>query len=299
MDLRIGTFQTKDGLKLHYEHWSPLLPKGTIVFLHGMGDHSGRYGPFIDYFTKRDYQVFLYDQRGHGRSEGPRVFVEKFDSLVDDLASFLQFSFNEPSRKRPVFLVGHSFGGQVALNFLARYPHRFKAACVVSPSLEVALELPQWMEKISRMVLPVWPKMRLKNLTKPDLLSHDPAVVQNYKKDPLVSSYVTIGIGKELLDNLEWLFSAGHQIQTPLFMFHGLEDHYCSVEGTKRFFKELRLEKKRLKLYEGMYHELLNETKKEEVFREIENWFDFIGFDRRPSRKSRRLPFRTQPIHAL
>lgn len=277
MDVKIGKFQTRDGLQLHYEHWSPPSPKGNIVFLHGMGDHCGRYGPFVNYFTKRDFRLFLYDQRGHGKSQGKRVFVRKFDHLVEDLTAYLDFSLNGSSDFLPSLLVAHSFGGQVALNFLARHPKRFQAACVISPCLEVALTCPKWMEKLGKMMLPVWPGMKLKNLTNPDLLSHDQTVVQNYKNDPLVSTYVTIGIGNELMNNLQTIYGLCNQIRTPLLMLHALEDHYCSVEGTKRFFKELRLEKKRLKLYEGMYHELLNEVQKEEVFREIENWFDSVG----------------------
>ncbi|MBI4224669.1 MAG: alpha/beta hydrolase, partial [Deltaproteobacteria bacterium] len=172
------------------------------------------------------------------------------------------------------FLAGHSFGGQVLLNFLAEYPGRFQAACAASPNLEIALTMPKWQERLGRMVLPVWPQMKLKNLTDPSKLSHDPRVFAEYKNDPLISDYVTLGIGKVLLENLGSIFEKARRIQTPLLMLHGLEDVYCSPKGTERFYNQLQLEEKRLKLYEGKYHELLNETGKEEIYAEMEQWFD-------------------------
>lgn len=272
MDVRIGKFKARDGLSLHYEHWSPPAFRGTIVFLHGMGDHCGRYGPLVDYFTKKGFRVLLYDQRGHGRSQGKRVFVKQFDTFLTDLDEYLQFSLDGCATD-PLFLVGHSFGGQIALNFLANRPHPFRAACVASPSLEIALTMPKWLEKLGRMMLPILPGMKLKNLTNPDLLTHDTQVIQAYKTDPLVCDYVTIGIGNQMLNNLATIYGLCTQIKTPLLLLHGSEDRYCSVAGTKRFFKELRLDQKRLKIYEGRYHELFNEVERENVFEEIDHWF--------------------------
>lgn len=273
MDVRIGKFKTKEGLKLHYEHWSPPSHKATLVFVHGMGEHCGRYGPFVDYFTQRGYRIWLYDQRGHGRSDGKRVFVKRFETLLDDLTDYLDFSF-DPGSKSPLFLVGHSFGGQVILNFLAKHPDHFQAAVASSPNLEIALTMPKWQEWLGRMIHPIWPQLKLRNLTYPDKLSHDTEVVEAYKNDPLVSDYVTIGIGGELVKNLEGIFGLAPRIQTPLLLLHGLEDVYCSPQGTERFYQELQLEQKRLKLYEGKYHELLNEVGKEIIYEEMEKWFD-------------------------
>lgn len=276
-DLKIGTLQARDGMPLHYEHWSPPEHKATLVFVHGMGEHCGRYRPLIRFFNERGCRVWLYDQRGHGRSGGRRVFVKRFETLLEDLDDFLEFSRRE-GQDGPLFLAGHSFGGQIILNYLAARPAVFQAAAAASPNLEVALTMPKWQERLGRMVLPLWPQMKLKNLTDPSQLSHDPQVVADYLNDPLVSDYVTLGIGAELLKNLETIFEKADTIQTPLLMLHGLADAYCSPGGTKRFYNELQLEQKRLKLYEGKYHELLNEVGKEEIYEEMDGWFrSFIG----------------------
>lgn len=278
MDVRIGKFKVRDGTELHYEHWTPPKFNKALVLVHGVGDHCGRYGPFVDYFSKNGYKVCLYDQRGHGKSEGKRAHIEKFEIFYDDLEQYIFFSQHgtsniEHGTNLPWFLVGHSFGGQIILNFLARWPVLFKAACASSPNIEIALTMPKWQEKLGKMLLDVWPTMKLKGLVDPALLSHDPKVGPAFVKDPLVSPFVTIGIGNEILSNLETIFSLAPRIQTPLLLLHGSADGYCSPEGTRKFFNELVLAQKELKIYEGMYHELFNEVGKEKVFHDIDHWF--------------------------
>lgn len=275
MDLRIGKFKTKEGVKLHYEQWTPEKPKGGIIVVHGVGEHCGRYRPFVDYFTKKGYKVCVYDQRGHGRSDGKRVYVRRFESFKKDLDAFSTFCQQGDSSNTGLawFLVGHSMGGQIVLNYLAEFPGRFRAACATSPNLEIALTMPKWMEVLGKMVLYIWPTMKLKELTNPNWLTHDSKMVEEYLKDPLVYPYVTLGIGKEIVKNLERIFTLCNKIRTPLLMLHGSEDRYCRVNGTKRFFEELTLAQKQLKIYEGLYHELFNETNKEDIFHDVEHWF--------------------------
>ena len=119
----------------------------------------------------------------------------------------------------------------------------------------------------------VWPGMKITGAANPELLSHDPKIVKTFMKDPLVSPYVTARMGNEILKNLETIFSLSTLLSTPLLMLHGSSDHYCSLSGTRRFYNELVLAQKGLKIYEGMYHELLNEIIKEEVFHDIDGWF--------------------------
>ncbi|OGQ05466.1 MAG: hypothetical protein A3F82_00330 [Deltaproteobacteria bacterium RIFCSPLOWO2_12_FULL_44_12] len=272
-DVRIANFSLQDGTKIHYQHWTPHGFKASILFVHGIGDHCARYTPFVEFFNKNGFRVCLYDQRGHGKSEGARAHIERFEQLLEDLEQYFIFSREGEGGHAPWFLVGHSFGGQLVLNYLTRYPGLFKAACVASPNVEVGLTLPVWKERMSKVMMDVWPTMKLKGTIDPKWLSHDEKVVEAYTKDPLVSPFVTIGAGKAILNNLEMIFSLALKIKTPLMMLHGSGDRVCSPKGTKRFFKELVLAQKELKIYEGMYHELFNETNKEKVFEDLDRWF--------------------------
>lgn len=273
LDVRIGTMAVGDGTKLHFEHWSPKEFKKILFFIHGLGDHSGRYAPFVEYFTKQGYKVCLYDQRGHGKSEGPKVYLERFEILLEDLDQYIHFCRQSMPEGLPAYIVGHSLGGQILLNYLARRPSLFQAACAASPNLEVALKIPRWQEKLGKKMMDVWPSMKITGAANPELLSHDPKIVKTFLKDPLVSTFVTVKMGNEILRNLETLSSLSTRIRTPLLLIHGSSDHYCSLDGTRRFYNELVLAQKELKIYEGMYHELLNEIIKEKIFYDIDNWF--------------------------
>lgn len=273
MDLTISKFPTRDGTELYFEHWRPKKLEGAFVFVHGVGDHIGRYRRFADYFSQRNYLVCLFDMRGHGRSPGRRCYVKRFEQYFEDLEDFIQFS-RESATGVPWYLVGHSFGGQIALNHLVRHQNFFQAACVTSPNLHIAITMPKWQENIARSLVPILPGKKLDGLTDPAKLSHNPKILEDYLKDPFVSSFVTLRQGKGIYDNIPELFSKVDRIKTPLLMLHGTDDVYCSYEGTKKFFVALKLAKKQLKLYEGMYHELLQEVIHEEVFQEIRSWFD-------------------------
>lgn len=273
MDLKIGTFRTNDGTKLHHEIATPDNPIGSIIFVHGLGDHIGRYKPFLRYFFEHGYKVCLYDQRGHGRSKGKRVDVENLKTYQEDLFAFYHHCRLLNGREIPWYLMGHSLGGLVVLNFLAQHRYLFKAAAVSSPSVEVGLAMPKkWKRGIGQLMVPFYPTMRIKGNVDSHWLSHDEKVVADYKTDRLIGHNITFRLGKAILENLHTVYTLPGRIYTPLMMVHGMEDKICDPRGTKKFFNALPLAEKRLKVYDGMYHELLNEVKKEEVYRDVEKW---------------------------
>ena len=101
-----------------YQHWIPSDPRALIVFIHGLGDHIGRLSPFVSRMTKKGFACALYDQQGHGRSDGRRGHVESFSDWVNDLAGFVQFSQTTVPVETPLFLVGQSLGALIGINFL-------------------------------------------------------------------------------------------------------------------------------------------------------------------------------------
>lgn len=274
MDLKIGTFRANDGTQLHHEISTPDNPIGGILLVHGLGDHLGRYNPFLKYFFSRGYKVCLFDLRGHGRSKGRRVDLKNFGTYSEDLFAFYHHCRLLNGRQIPWYLLGHSMGGLILLNFLSRHRYLFKAAVACSPSIEVGLTMsPRWQRGLGKCLVRLHPTLKIGGNVDPSWISRDPEVVASTLRDPLVHRRVTFRLGKAVMENLQTVYTLPGRIQTPLMMLHGGADRICDPRGTKKFFNALPLAEKRLKVYDDFRHELLNEIGKEEVFHDIERWF--------------------------
>lgn len=273
MDATISYFSTSDGLKLFYQFWVPDAPKAVLVLVHGMGDHSGRYGPFVRYFVERGFAVAAYDQRGHGRSEGERGHADQFQDFLQDLAQFIQMT-KARFPKLPLFLIGHSFGGQVAINFIVRYAKGLRGVVLSSPNVALKLEVPNWKKKVADWAQNSMGHMRLTHPLNAKMLSHDPDVVKAYEEDPLVFHHVTARMGALMMHNLDIIMAMALRVHVPILFLQAGDDVICSPEGTKSFFQRVPIVKKQLKLYDGMYHELFNETHRETVFADVDTWLN-------------------------
>lgn len=273
MDATLSHFKTADGLQLFCQTWVPDTPKAVLVVVHGLGDHSERYGAFIRYFVERGFAVALYDQRGHGRSEGERGHVEQFQDFLQDLAQFVQTT-KERFPKLPMFLVGHSFGGQIALNFVVRYAKGLRGIVLCSPNVLLKLPVPNWKKKLADWSRNSMGHIKLTHQLDSKLLSHDAAVVKAYDEDPLVFNYVTARLGSLIMHNLDIIMALASRIHLPALFLQAGSDEICSPEGTKAFFRRVPIARKMFKIYEGMYHELFNETDRDKVFSDTEGWLN-------------------------
>lgn len=271
MDATLSHFKTTDGLNLFCQWWVPDAPKAVLVVVHGLGDHSGRYGPFVKYFVEHGFAVAIYDQRGHGRSDGERGHAEQFQDFLQDLARFIQLS-KERFPKLPFFLVGHSFGGQVALNFVVRYAKGLRGVVLCSPNVMLKLPIPNWKKKVADWAKTAVGRMRLSHSIDATMLSHDPEVIAAYTADPLVFSHVTARLGALIMHNLDIIMALAARIHLPALFIQAGDDAICNPEGTRSFFQRVPIAKKQLKVYDGMFHELFNETGRDAVFHDVETW---------------------------
>lgn len=282
-------------VRLYYEWWVPPAARAMLVLVHGIGEHSGRYGPFIRYFVERGYGVAVYDQRGHGQSEGLRGHIEHFQDLLSDLAQVLQHT-KSAYPDLPYFLVGHSFGGQVALNFVVRYAKGIRGLIASSPNIALKMRIPHWKRWLSRYVQHWAPKLLLRQTFPAKWLSHDAAIVEAYLRDPRVVRHVTLHTATELLQNLDVVMALAARIHVPSLFLHAGDDQICDPEATRLFFRRIPVLRKRLKVYAGMYHELFNEVDKAAVFHDMEQWLhevlqeDRLGLGRSPDVADRSTP---------
>ncbi|HKG20543.1 MAG TPA: lysophospholipase [Blastocatellia bacterium] len=264
---------TADRLRLYTTRHEAANARADVVVVHGLGEHSGRYLPLINYLVERDYSVTAYDHRGHGKSEGLRGHVEKFTDYEEDLDRVLN-SVQGHGRTRGTFIIGHSMGGLVTLRYAAKNGSRLAGAVVSAPAIQIATKVPTGKLMVARIGAIIAPRSRVDNGIDPSILSKDPAVGRAYAADPLVNRLVSARWFAEITEAMREARGIGSLLTLPLLVLQGTGDRLISEEGTKRLFENVGSNDKELKLYSGYYHELFNEPEKWEIYKFVADWLD-------------------------
>ena len=245
-----------------------------LAVIHGYGEHSGRFREFLNWIAARGVATHAVDLRGHGHSEGRRGAVVRWDEYLEDVASFLgQEAVSGPGASTaPLFILGHSHGGLVVAAAIVRgvvHP----AGCVLSaPFLHNRMHVPAWKIAVARVANPIAPWLPLASGLQPEWMSADEAMVEEARRDPLMSKIAT---PRWFLDSRsvqgEVLRRAG-EFQTPLLLMQGEADRIADADTNRRFFADCGATDKTLRLYPELMHELLRETRRLELFAEILDW---------------------------
>ncbi len=276
MQHREGHFIAHDGIDIFYQTWATgEIPTATLLIVHGMGEHGGRYGNYVDYFVPRGYALYAMDLRGCGRSGGRRGHVDRFDDFVNDLRRLHSLA-REAASGGKVFLLGHSFGSLVALAYGLRHPEGLSGVLTSGTALRDALPYPDWVRSLVRRAGQRVPALALPSGLKSEHLSRDAAVVEAYRRDPLVHSFGSLRWAAESIAIREWLYRHAAEWSLPLLMLHGGDDKICLKEGAQLFRERAGNARVEYRQYDGMYHEIHNDVGKEVVFRDIEAWLERI-----------------------
>ena len=268
------TIQTSGGMQLYVQKWQADVPtRAVIAFVHGFAEYSDRYMNLVEYLVPRGLVLCGVDLRGHGRSPGLRGHIDGWEDYREDLHSFLQWiSTWEPARPR--FVLGHSMGSLVALDFVLRRPEGLEGAIVSSALLEPVAAANQLLVSVARLLSRIWPRFLLPVNVEAAALSRDPDVVRAYEEDPLVFGKASARWGSEILDMIEWIKEHASDVRLPLLMIHGSADRINAIEGTRAFYEAVTYSDKELRVYPEAYHELHNDLGWEEEARDIERWVD-------------------------
>ena len=174
----------------------------------------------------------------------------------------------------PRFLFGHSMGGLIALQLVLEHPEKVEGVAVTGALLENAVAVPPLLERLASGVSAALPDLPVQELKAEDV-SRDPAVVQAYKDDPLVyHGKIRARLGYELLRGGPYVLGRAHNIELPILIQHGTADKLAAVEGVKALYDALGSKDRTLELYEGAYHEILNDYGHEQVLDELVAWFN-------------------------
>lgn len=269
-EIRIET-TSQDGLKLVGREWKPDgKPRGAVCLVHGIGEHTGRYPHVAAAFDREGYAMLGFDLRGHGLSEGPRGYTPGYDVFLEDIdVALREVRARFPST--PVFLFGHSLGGNLVLYYAIRRQPALAGVVASSPQLRLAFQPPASKTVLGRLLFNLWPSFTMTSGLDQAALSHDPAVVQAYAQDPLVHDKLTPRLGIGLIDVGLWLLDHASELSLPLLIYCGSEDHLVSAEACREFAAKVKGDCT-LKIWDGLYHETHNEPQKADVLNMVTQW---------------------------
>lgn len=242
------------------------------VIVHGYAEYSDRYAHVAEYLTGLGFSCFLFDLRGHGRSEGPRGAILSWDDYLDDLSIFLDRA-TEWSGQYPQILLGHSLGGLIASSYTLEREHRYGYLVLSGPFFGLSIKVPAVKLILARVMSRVWPRLSLATEIDPATLSRDEKVGQDYWEDPLVHKVANSRFFTEALKAQEsCLAGAGRLEAEGLLLMYGTDDKLTSTEASASFFEDVRIEDKTCIAYEDMYHEIFNEVGREGVLDDLGQW---------------------------
>ncbi|MGF1473611.1 MAG: alpha/beta hydrolase [Rubrobacteraceae bacterium] len=269
-----GSFAGPGNISLFEHWWRPEDgSRAAVVLVHGLKDHGGRYDHVGEWLARRGYAVYAPDLRGHGKAEGRRFFVDSFDEYVEDLGVFVQrVRAREPGK--PMYVLGHSMGGEVASLFVLDRRADLQGLVLSAPALEPAGDVSRAMIWLSGVVSILFPRAPV---TKIDVkaLSHLPEVIQAARNDPLCGDRpAPARTGYQILVSMRRIRERAREITLPILILHGTDDQVTNPRGSERLFELAGSEDKQLKLYDGLYHEILNEPEQERVLEDIVGWLD-------------------------
>ncbi|MGI9543153.1 MAG: lysophospholipase [Cyclobacteriaceae bacterium] len=262
-----------DGNELQGYSWVPKSePKAVVCLIHGLGEHAGRYQWVADFLNQNGLALYSYDQRGHGRSPGKRGHA-RYESLLEDIESLLMLA-RVNHLDAPIFLYGHSWGGNLVSNFILQKPtNELTAAVLTSPWLKLSHEPNGFQLKLAKLMAKIFPSFTQSNGLDIADLSRDPEVGKAYKNDPLVHDLISAGLFIEVQKaGIRAIELAGH-LKLPTLVVHGSDDQITSSNASLEF-SQAGNSMIKLHQWPDMRHETHNEIGKEEVLNYTLSWMN-------------------------
>ncbi len=262
---------TRDGISLHLDSMTVSQPIGVVCIIHGFGEHIGRYRHVMQSLNDSEFNVYGIDLRGHGKSGGSKGHAPDLISLINDIEEFLKMVRAE-NLYLPLFLFGHSMGGNLVLNYVLRDNSKELSGFIVSaPWIKLAFKLPRWKEQFGALMGRFVPKIRLSNGLNSMHLSKNPEVAKQYNQDPLVNFKISGGLFSAINYGAAYLIKHQKEIKLNGFIFHGKLDAIIDYKSTMKLAMS-NPDNIKWKLWEGVFHEAHNDLEQKEVLKEWIDW---------------------------
>jgi acylglycerol lipase len=267
-----SSFKTADGVNIFTRSWKPEgTPRAVIVLVHGFNAHSGYMIWAAEQFATHGLAAYALDLRGRGRSGGERFFIEKFSDYTGDVDRLVELA-RSANPGLPVYMLGHSAGGVVASTYV--FEHQDTMAGLVCESFALDVGVPDAAALLIKGIGHLAPHLHVYAL-KNEIFSRDPAVVATMNADPLIAhESQPAETSAELIRGAEQLKANMPKYSVPILIIHGTADKATRYQGSQYFYDHAGSKDKTLTLYDGHYHDLLNDVGKEGVMAYIQSWLD-------------------------
>lgn len=271
----LSTYTASDGDNIAMRDWplpEDMALRGMVIVVHGLGEHAGRHDALAQRLAGWGFAVRGYDQYGHGESGGGRGRLPTPTRLLDDLADIVDSTRVRMPPGAPLILLGHSMGGLVAGRFVSQARRRVEGLVLSSPALDPGLNP---LQKLLLATLPrVAPNLTVRNGLAPDFISHDPQVVEAYRRDRLVHDRVSPRLARFIADAAAATIASAPQWTVPTLLMYAGDDRLVRPDGSRAFAAAAPPGVVTAKCFDGMFHELFHEPDPEPAYSMLRQWLD-------------------------
>jgi alpha-beta hydrolase superfamily lysophospholipase len=268
-----ATFEGASRAPIFYQRWLPAdgVRRGSVVIVHGLGEHSGRYVNLVNCLLPEGYAIYAADHQGFGRSSGRRGHVAHFADYLLDMRHVVEMAHAEQTGL-PLAIFGHSMGGLISLQYVLAYADTLDFLVLSAPGLRA--NFPKWLIMLLKLINFVYPTFTIRRPGDPSVITRDPDELRRFLNDPLhvpinTARFATEGIATQINT-----MQRAEEITVPVLMIHGMADQFVDPKATQEFYNRVSSQDKTLLLYEGYYHELHNDLGKEKPLGDVVQWLN-------------------------
>jgi alpha-beta hydrolase superfamily lysophospholipase len=266
------TFPAEDGTPLAARVWRKEGSRGVLVVAHGVGEHAGCYDTLGGTFLRpAGADVVAFDFRGHGRSPGRRGVVRHYDDLLGDLRAALRWAARE-WEGRPVFLLGHSNGGQVAARVAAAPPVPLSGLILSNPALGLRVDVPRWKLRLGRILQRVAPGVTLPTGLDDAQMTAHPVEIAIRRADPLRHDRISPPLFFGMLEGAPRALADAGRLELPILLILGGSDPVTDPAAARAFLDRVASADRMVKTYEEMRHEPFHEVGCGDPLRAVATW---------------------------
>ncbi|MEM9599571.1 MAG: lysophospholipase [Pseudomonadota bacterium] len=267
------TLRSGDGLSLHARHWAAQHPHATLALVHGFGEHSGRYGDMGRYLAEHGVNVFAVDLRGHGKSEGKRGVIRRYDDFRSDLAALLDHARHH-HKTGPLVLFGHSMGGGIVLDHGLRPSPEVDGIIASAPLIAPAETVPAFQRRLITALSKLFPTLAMKQPIVGAKISSLPAEQAAYESDPLNHNQLGLRTAVEIIETGERLSETARDWSLPLLMMHATTDQLTDFGASQTFGADARAD---FRAFNDVEHELHNDRTRAQIYQAMTGFIDLLA----------------------